>query len=353
MSEPFIDHGKVAIVLPVFNVERYVSECLQAILAQTYQNFVVIAVDDGSTDSSGKLLDQASRQDTRVKVLHKPNGGVSSARNCALDEISRLEDISFICFIDADDKVSSNYLSLFVQALSKEHADYAVCSFQCFNRLGTSPVSGSVPPFQIIDQEGIVSQFFSISPETGVAAKSDSTTSLFLNNRFFRYEALNGLRFNESLKACEDQDFLIRVIPHLTRGVILPQTLFFYRRRISSLSNQASVKGYDLQVYEDFYAHRHDYGRSIRMGIQAEYLLKLTQHLFTVLASEEERNVQHSAYLHCLEVLHGPFEFPLSPSMKKKAFLIRSGFSMTKLWAHARNLSKRLRNRYRDLKFFP
>jgi glycosyltransferase involved in cell wall biosynthesis len=353
MSESFTDQGKIAIVLPVFNVESYLSECLQSILAQTYRNFVLIAVDDGSTDASGRLLEEAARLDSRIKVLHKPNGGVSSARNRALDEIINFKDIAFLCFIDADDRISSQYLLLFVQALSQEKADYAVCSYQCFNRLGVSSVSGSVPTSQILDQEGIVSQFFCISLKTCFAVKANSTTSLFLNNRFFRYEAIKGLRFNESLKACEDQDFLIRAIPNLKKGVVVPQTLFFYRRRISSLSNQASVKGYDLQVYEDFYARRNTFGRAIRMGIQAEYLAKLTQNLFTILASGTDLITQRKAYTHCLEVLRGSFDFPFEPSMKRKALLIKSGFFFTKIWAQGRNFSKRLRNRYRDWRFFP
>jgi glycosyltransferase involved in cell wall biosynthesis len=353
MSEAIINRGKVAIVLPVFNVQNYLSECLHSILAQTYRNFVLISVDDGSTDASGQLLESAANLDSRIRVLRKPNGGVSSARNLALNEINKLKDIVFICFIDGDDRVAPQYLANFVEALSQKNADYAVCSYQCFNRLGINSVNGDIPAPHTLDQNGIASQFFCISFETGMAIKADSTTSLFLNNRFFRYEAVKELRFNESLKACEDQDFLIRAIPKLKKGVILPQTLFFYRRRISSLSNQASVKGYDLQVYEDFYAHRNSFSRTIRMGVQAEYLVKLTQHLFTTLASGCDRMTQRQTYAHCLDVLRGNFEFPINPSMKRKVLLIKSGFLFTKLWAQGRNFSKRLRNRYRDLRFFP
>jgi glycosyltransferase involved in cell wall biosynthesis len=353
MRKIFTDQGTVAIVLPVFNVESYISECLLSILSQTYKNFVLIAVDDGSTDASGHILDEAAELDARIKVLHKPNGGVSSARNRALDEIIALPNITFICFVDADDRVSPQYLSLFVSALAQENADYAVCSYQCFNRLGISPVSGRVPDPHILDQKGIAAQFFCISLESGASTNADSTTSLFLNNRFFRYQAVKGIRFNESLKACEDQDFLIRAIPNLKKGVVLPQSLFFYRRRISSLSNQAEVKGYDLLVYEDFYAHRTNFCPVIRMGLQSEYLVKLTQHLFTTLASGCDQGTQRIVYDHCLEVLRGNFEFPLNPSTKRKIQLIRSGFLITKLWALGRNFFKRLRNRYRDLRFFP
>lgn len=353
MNESMTEQGKVAIVLPVFNVENYISECLHSILNQTYRNFTVIAVDDGSEDRSGELLDEAARMDSRIKVIHQANRGVSAARNCALDAAAKLADIEFVCFIDSDDRISPDYLQRFAEALCKHDADYAVCSFQSFTRIGLSSASGTAPDCRILSSDEIASQFFCISLESGTETRPDSASSLFLNNRCFRYEAVKDLRFRESLKACEDQDFLIRAIPRLKKGVVVPQTLFFYRRRLSSLSNQASVKGDDLRVYEDLYSQRDQFSRAVRMGIQAEYLIKLTQHLFTLLASDADRRKQTDAYRHCLDVLKGTFEFPFSSSMKRKTALIKSSFLCTKLWAKARELSKQLRNRSRDLKFFP
>ena len=353
MNDPMTEQGKFAIVLPVFNVENYITECLHSILEQTYRNFAVVAVDDGSEDRSGDLLDEVARIDSRIQVIHQMNGGVSAARNCALNAVAKLKDVEFVCFIDADDRISPDYLARFSEALTKHAADYAVCSFQCFTRIGLSPAAGKIPDSRILSPDEIAAQFFNISLDTGTEIRPDSTSSLFLNNRCFHYEAVKGLRFRESLKACEDQDFLIRAIPKLKKGVVVPQTLFFYRRRLSSLSNQASVKGDDLRVYEVLYSQRDEFSRVIRMGIQAEYLIKLTQHLFTLLASDRDWRKQMDAYSHCLDVLKGTFEFPFSSSMKRKAAFIQSSFLFTKLWAKAREMSKQLRNRSRDLKFFP
>lgn len=79
--------AKVAVVLPVYNTARYLRECLDSILAQSYKNFVVFAVDDGSTDTSGQILNEYTAKDQRIVTFHKKNGGVSSARNVALDAI--------------------------------------------------------------------------------------------------------------------------------------------------------------------------------------------------------------------------------------------------------------------------
>ena len=82
--------AKVAVVLPVYNTARYLRECLDSILAQSYKNFVVFAVDDGSTDTSGQILNEYTAKDQRIVTFHKKNGGVSSARNVALDAIGKL-----------------------------------------------------------------------------------------------------------------------------------------------------------------------------------------------------------------------------------------------------------------------
>ena len=94
----------LSIVVPVYNVEQYLTKCLDSILAQTLTDFEVIAVDDGSPDSCGKILDEYAEKDNRIRVIHKKNGGVSSARNEALD-IARGE---YIGFVDSDDYIEAD-----------------------------------------------------------------------------------------------------------------------------------------------------------------------------------------------------------------------------------------------------
>ena len=87
-------NAKVSVIIPVYNAEQYLRKCLDSVLAQTYQNFEIICIDDGSTDNSGAICDEYAKKDSRVRVLHKENGGVSSARNAGLkslrEGISRL-----------------------------------------------------------------------------------------------------------------------------------------------------------------------------------------------------------------------------------------------------------------------
>ncbi len=129
-------YPNIAIVLPVYNVARYLPECLDSILSQTYKTFTIFAVDDGATDDSGKILDEYAARDKRIKVTHKSNGGVSSARNAALEQIEATGRFDYVCFIDSDDYISRFYLEKFVSVIRQYKPDIAFCGFQEFDKTG-------------------------------------------------------------------------------------------------------------------------------------------------------------------------------------------------------------------------
>ena len=99
----------VSVIVPVYNTEKYLPECIESVLFQSYTDFELLLIDDGSTDGSGLICDEYARKDFRIKVVHKSNGGVSSARNEGLD-IARGE---YVCFVDSDDWVCKDYLKKF------------------------------------------------------------------------------------------------------------------------------------------------------------------------------------------------------------------------------------------------
>lgn len=116
-STPF-----VSVVIPVYNVEEYLLRCVQSVLTQTYDNYEVILVDDGSTDNSGKMCDEFARLDNRVRAFYKTNGGLSDARNFGTDK-SKGE---YVIFVDSDDYVSDEYIDYLVQLRKMYDADIAV-----------------------------------------------------------------------------------------------------------------------------------------------------------------------------------------------------------------------------------
>jgi len=112
----------ISVIVPVYKAEEYLRDCVEAILAQTYSNFELWLVDDGSPDTCGKICDELSGRDSRVNVIHQANGGVSAARNSALDVAAG----SYICFVDSDDLVSPRMLESLYHAAVAHDAEMAI-----------------------------------------------------------------------------------------------------------------------------------------------------------------------------------------------------------------------------------
>lgn len=108
----------ISIIVPVYNVDKYLPRCLESIINQTYPDFEAIIVDDGSTDKSGIICDEYALKDSRLKVFHKQNGGLPSARNHGLDHLNSQTD--FICFLDSDDKVETTWLEDYISNYNGE-----------------------------------------------------------------------------------------------------------------------------------------------------------------------------------------------------------------------------------------
>lgn len=115
----------ISVIVPIYNVEKYINKCVDSILNQTYQNLEVFLVDDGSPDNCGSICDLYAEKDDRVKVIHKQNGGLSDARNVAIDKMSG----KYVTFVDSDDYLDLNYVEKLYTAIKKNDADMSVGSY--------------------------------------------------------------------------------------------------------------------------------------------------------------------------------------------------------------------------------
>lgn len=113
----------ISVIVPIYNAEKLLSRCIDSILAQTYHDWELLLIDDGSSDGSRVICEEYAQKDARIKVFHKPNGGVSSARNYGLDVSSG----DYICFVDADDTIDNNYIH---DLISNADADLVMCGFR-------------------------------------------------------------------------------------------------------------------------------------------------------------------------------------------------------------------------------
>jgi glycosyltransferase involved in cell wall biosynthesis len=114
---------EISIIVPVYNVEKYLEKCLKSILHQIFSDFELILIDDGSTDSSGRICDEYLKRDSRIKVFHKENGGLSSARNYGIEKSTG----KYIGFVDSDDYIAKDMYEVLYNNLQRENADVSMC----------------------------------------------------------------------------------------------------------------------------------------------------------------------------------------------------------------------------------
>ena len=114
----------ISVIVPVYNVEKYLKKCVDSITSQTYKNLEIFLVDDGSTDSSGQICNEFEKNDARIKVIHKKNGGLSDARNAGLDRAKGRD----YAFIDSDDYIQDNTIEIMLNAIKKNKSEIAVCN---------------------------------------------------------------------------------------------------------------------------------------------------------------------------------------------------------------------------------
>lgn len=199
--------SRVSIIIPVYNAEKKLLQCLDSIKAQIYTDWECILVDDGSRDNSGIICDECSAKDFRFHVIHKQNGGVSSARNRGLDEANG----DRICFVDADDCLESNFLS---KMLVFSH-DLVVCGFRSLQGLQITPddidVSGETMGVYI-------PKFFNSYSAPAPWAK------LFKKEIIDKYH----IRFNQKLKLTEDTIFNLEYLSHCISLRQIPNQLYIY-----------------------------------------------------------------------------------------------------------------------------
>lgn len=126
----------ISVIIPIFKVEAYLTRCVDSVLAQTYRNLEIFLVDDGSPDRCGEICDTYAQKDPRVKVIHKENGGLSDARNAALDVCTG----EYISFVDSDDYVSEDFIESLYHAIQSNHTKLSVCGIIKFDEFGNQAV---------------------------------------------------------------------------------------------------------------------------------------------------------------------------------------------------------------------
>lgn len=213
---------KVSVIVPVYNGEKYLGECLDSILAQSHSDIELIVVDDGSTDASGTIGDTYARCDSRVRVLHQTNGGPGAARNTGIDAATG----SWLCFVDADDMLHPRAVELLLDAATRCDAQIACAGYM----RAYEPDFGTVDitRCRVVDSLNAIEQV--LHQRFGML--NSSVCGQLYDARIMA----QGLRFDETI-LYEDLDFFYRIYELARRVVGLNVILYFYRDTPMSIIN--------------------------------------------------------------------------------------------------------------------
>ena len=226
MSAEHKEMPLISVIIPIYNVEKYVVQCIDSVIAQTYRNLEIILVDDGSKDSSAATCDEYQRKDERVVVIHKENGGLSSARNAGL-EIATGE---WVAFVDSDDWISPETYEEMMRALIETGAEIATCGrvYEWMNRKKYKNDSGEI---MVLDGRDNVMRSHNVDFGNEVWDK-------LYPKSFFD----SGIRFAVG-KKFEDIDLLFAVYRKLNKMVCVKKPFYHYRQRKGSIIHTPEAKG--------------------------------------------------------------------------------------------------------------
>lgn len=204
----------ITVIVPVYNVEKYLRRCVASIIGQTYQNLEVILVDDGSTDSSGSLCDELAIKDNRIKVIHKKNGGLSSARNCGMD-VSTGE---YIAFVDSDDWIvldTYEYMLNLMDHYDADIVDISIC--ETFNDNPKTDLNSSI--ITLFEGKDIIYNYMLC----GISTKSPYSAC----RKLYKLSSINNIRFEVGI-INEDIIFNYLVLLNAKRIVKSTKKCYYY-----------------------------------------------------------------------------------------------------------------------------
>ena len=234
----------VFIIVPVYNVEKFLPQCVNSLLNQTYQDTNIILVDDGSTDSCPQICDLNAKNSDRISVIHQKNAGLSSARNAGLafiESVGLSNDYTLVGFLDSDDWIAPDTIEFCVNLLKQNDAD--VIQFQIYETsIETCEVKQPIDKITICNNRNEILQYYMMSTTTGVGGDYSVCQCLF------PLHAIYGERFRVE-KINEDIDFKYKVLSKCKRMLITNQYKYFYRQGEETLS-MGGLKKKDFDLYE-------------------------------------------------------------------------------------------------------
>ena len=209
----------VSVIVPIYNSEKYLNQCIESILNQSYKNFEVLLIDDGSKDGSLEICNKYALMDNRVKVYHKENEGIAKTRNYGL----RVSSGEYVTFVDSDDYVHQDFLRVLFEAIEKNHCELSICSFSRFT--DNEIIHNTMGMSKTVDQQELELLMF-----------TDENIGKANWNKLYSAKLLNNIKFIDICLG-EDYVFNFEYIKKVKKAAVIKDELYHYRITPYSLSN--------------------------------------------------------------------------------------------------------------------
>lgn len=258
----------VSIVVPVYKVEKYLSTCLDSILAQSYPNWEAILVDDGSPDTCPQIIDQYALRDARMRTVHRENGGLSAARNSGLRTVSG----DFVTFLDSDDFWHKDYLKVMVEAALENDADLVQCDF----------VRGAATSFP----EDAVTDKYNVAIYDRRTVFTSFSAKVIVCAKLYRRHILDGLVFPEG-RVNEDDCTNWRLYYKADRIAVVARKLYYYTVNPQSIMGRLKKKP-DLRFIDAYHERIAFFEREGEADLVATSRIQLLKSLVFLAANEDK-----------------------------------------------------------------
>ena len=228
-----INHDLISVIVPVYNVELYLEDCVRSILSQTYSDLQIILVDDGSTDHSGEICDEYANIDARIIVIHKANGGLSDARNIGIKTATG----KYVAFVDSDDCIDASMIEKLYRACDDNDADLSMCFFEKFDEEKTYKMN------HIHNQNKIeVCTGKDILADIYLVKKPFNHGCIVIWNKLYKRDLFTKDTFFPYGKIHEDEFVTPELLLQARKAVVIYESLYFYRIRPGSIISKGFAR---------------------------------------------------------------------------------------------------------------
>ena len=253
----------ISVIVPVYGTERYIARCLKSILVQTYKNIEIVVIDDGTKDNAAVIAERIAENDTRIRVVHKPNGGLSSARNKGLDEAKG----SLIAYVDSDDFIAPDFVETLYKNLKENDADISKVLYEevTFDEPQERSLTGEI---KVYSGKEVEKAFLDLN--------IDSCCDIL-----YKRELIGDTRFPEG-KTSEDIPYNFEIFRKAQKFVDVPVVKYFYYHNPESISNgpldknMLNYTAFRKQIYEHYEGKGNDELELKAESLYARALMGLT-----------------------------------------------------------------------------